>query len=219
MQRDLTQRPTFVVTVLLALAAAACQSKTTNGAVESATGDTSAVAPTTGAARTDSTETSASDSSSTRKGGLNDETILGMLDGANKADSVGGAMAAKKATDPEVKAFGQMMMKDHHDLRVSGEELAKQLGVTPKPPAKDPIAGYVNAEMVALQKAKKGEDFDKAYIENEVTVHQAVLDAINMARVTTSTAELKTLIQNAIPVIQQHLEQAQTIQKRLSPTA
>lgn len=215
MRIDTARRPALTMTIMFALAAWACQGKASNAGVETAAGDTAAVSSTPGVATADGPVST--DSSSASRAGLTDETILGMLDGANKGDSVGGAIAAKKATDAEVKAYAEMMMKDHHELRVGGEELAKQLGVTPKPPAKDPIAGYANAEMAALQKAKNGEDFDQTYIGNEVTVHQAVLDAANMARVTTTTTELKTLIQNAIPVIQRHLEQAQSIQKRLSP--
>jgi putative membrane protein len=219
MQMDATRRPALMMTIMLALAAGACQSKTSNvGGTESAARDTTALPP--AEIAVDSAKrTSAADSSGAPKAGLNDETILGMLDGANKGDSAGGALAAKKATDSEVKAYAEMTMKDHHELRVGGEELAKKLGVTAKPLGKDPIAGYANAEMVALQKAEKGEDFDRTYIDNEVAVHQAVLDAVNMARVTTTTPELKALIQNAIPVIQKHLEQAQAIQKRLGPAA
>jgi putative membrane protein len=207
-QMETTGRPTLAITLILALAAGACQGRTGNaGGTETAARDTTTSAP-----QTTATPATAP------KGGLSDETILGMLDGASKIDSFAGTLASKKATDPEVKAYASMMMKDHHELRVSGEELAKKLGVTPKPPEKDPIAGYANAEIAALQKAKKGEDFDKTYIDNEVSVHQAVLDAANMARVSTSTAELKELIQNAIPIFQGHLAQAQAIQKRLSPT-
>lgn len=209
MQMETTRRPAMVITLILGLAAAACQGGAGNGnGTETAARDTTTPAADTTAAPAPAP-----------KGGLSDETILGMLDNANKADSIGGALASKKATDPEVKAFAAMMMKDHHELRVGGEELAKKLGVTPKPPEKDPIAGYVNAEMGALQKATKGEDFDRTYIDNEVSVHQAVLDAANMARVSSSSPELKELIQSAIPIIQGHLGQAQAIQKRLSPAA
>ena len=52
-----------------------------------------------------------------------DVNTLGMLDRANNADSTLGKLAAKQATDPEVKEFAMMMMKDHHDLRASGEML------------------------------------------------------------------------------------------------
>ena len=73
--------------------------------------------------------------------------------------------------------------------------------------------------MDALKKAPKGPEFDRTYIDHEVSVHQAVLDLANMARVTTQTAELKDLIGKAITVIKKHLDQAQEIQKKLGSTA
>ena len=217
MQMNATPRPTLTMTLMLALVSAACQGRA-GGGTESAARDTTTRAAESTAAPTNSANTTGSADSSAPKAGLNDETILGMLDRANSADSSLGMLAAKQATDPEVKEFAKMMMKDHHDLRVGGEELAKKLGVTPKPPAKDPVAGYSASESAAIQKAKKGADFDKTYIDNEVTVHQAVLDAVNMARVSSSTPEVKDLIQKAIPVIRAHLEQATALQKRLNST-
>ncbi len=153
------------------------------------------------------------------KGGLTDSNIVAILDEANKADSAAGALALKKATRPDVKAFAKLMMAEHHALRAAGEALAKQLNVTPKPPEHDPLAGYVRNEAATLQKTPKGPDFDRTYIDNEVSVHQAVLDFANMARVTTRTPELKALIEKAIPVIQKHLQQAESIQKQITPAA
>jgi putative membrane protein len=155
----------------------------------------------------------------TPKGGLTDSNIVAILDEANKADSAGGALALKKATRPDVKAFAKLMMAEHHALRVAGEQLAKQLTITPKPPEHDPLAGYIRNEGATLQKTPKGAEFDRTYIDNEVSVHQAVLDFANQARVTTQTPELKALIEKAIPVIRKHLEQAEGIQKQLIPAA
>ena len=146
------QRPALTMTFVLALAAGACQSRNTGAAgTESAARTDTATPAESAAVSTDSAAMpkSAGDTLGTAKG-LTDATILGMLDAANKADSTGGALASKRATDPEVKDFAKMMMSEHHSLRVAGEELAKQLGITPKPPAKDPIAGYVAAENAAL---------------------------------------------------------------------
>jgi putative membrane protein len=172
-----------------------------------------------------SADTSASDTgaktgapAATPQGGLTDANIVAILDAANKADSTGGALAAKKATRPDVKAFAKLMMAEHHALRAQGQALAKQLGVEPKAPERDPLAPYVASEMKALQTAK-GAEFDRTYIDNEVTIHQAVLDVANQARVTTQTPQLRDLIQKAIPVIQKHLDQAQSIQKQLTPSA
>src|SRR5215217_3405545 len=173
------------------------------------------------AASADSTSDTASTGApaATPQGGMTDANIVALLDAANKADSAGGAVASKKATNAEVKAFARLMMSEHHALRTAGQQLAKQLGVEPKPPQHDPLAPYVASEMKALQTAAKGAEFDRTYIENEVTVHQAVLDLANQARVSTQTPQLKELIEKAIPVIRKHLEQAEGIQKKLSPSA
>jgi len=153
------------------------------------------------------------------QGGLTDANIVALLDAANKADSSAGALAAKKATNGEVKAFARLMMSEHHALRAAGQALAKQLGVEPKAPERDPLAPYVANEMKTLQSTAKGAEFDRVYIDNEVSVHQAVLDLANQARVTTQTPQLKELIEKAVPVIRKHLDQATELQKKLSPAA
>jgi putative membrane protein len=151
--------------------------------------------------------------------GLSDSNIVFLLDEANTADSAAGAAALKKATRPDVKAFARLMMSEHHTLRQAGQNLAKQLNVTPKPPEHDPLSGYAKNEMASLQKTPKGAEFDRTYIDNEVSIHQAVLDFANQARVTTQTAQLKELIEKAIPVIRKHLDQAMALQKQLTPAA
>ena len=154
----------------------------------------------------------------TPKGGLSDSNIVYLLDEANKADSAAGAVAAKKATRADVKAFAKLMMGEHHALRAEGQALAKKLGVEPKAPEHDPLAPYAASEMKQLQTTAKGAEFDRTYIDNEVTVHQAVIDFANQARVTTQNAELRGLIEKAGPVIKRHLDQAMSIQKQISPS-
>jgi putative membrane protein len=169
-------------------------------------------------AANDTTAAKTSAPAAAPRAGMSDANIVALLDEANKADSSSGAVALKKATRPDVKNFAKLMMSEHHALRAQGQALAKQLGVEPKAPEKDPLAPYAASEAKQLQSTPKGAEFDRTYIDNEVSVHQAVLDFANQARVTTQTAQLRDLIQKAIPVIQKHLEQAQSIQKQISPS-
>jgi putative membrane protein len=201
------------VGLMLLLAATACQGRTENAGRDQSAAANAATPGDTG------TPARGGPSAATPKGGLGDSNIVALLDEANMADSAAGAVALKKAINPDVKAFAKLMMAEHHALRVAGQELAKQLGVTPKPPERDPLAGYTRNEMDALKKTAKGAEFDRTYIDHEVSVHQAVLDFANQARVTTQTAELRALIEKAIPVVKKHLDQAQEIQKKLGATA
>jgi putative membrane protein len=202
------------VGLMLLLAATACQGRTENAGRDQSAAASAATPPDTAAADARSGAATA-----TPKGGLGDSNIVALLDEANMADSAAGSVALKKAINPDVKEFAKLMMAEHHALRVAGQELAKQLGVTPKLPERDPLAGYTRNEMDALKKTAKGAEFDRTYIDHEVSIHQAVLDFANQARVTTQTAELRGLIEKAIPVIKKHLDQAQEIQKKLGATA
>jgi putative membrane protein len=145
---------------------------------------------------------------------------VALLDEANKADSAAGALARSKATNADVKAFAQLMMTEHHLLRSKGQELAKKLNLTPQPPANDPVQTAASAEMSALKAAPKGAQFDKTYIDQEVTIHKAVLDLAEQAHGTTQNAELKQLIETAKPYLERHRDRAEALQKRLGkPTA
>jgi len=146
---------------------------------------------------------------------LTDANIVYILDNANMLDSAAGSVAATKGTNSEVREFGKRMMRDHHALRKQGEDLAKKLKVTPEAPANDDSKASYDKTMTMLNGAAKGKDFDKAYIDNEVTYHQAVLQTATNAMAAAQNAELKNLIQKAAPAIQAHLDMAQAIQKKL----
>jgi putative membrane protein len=66
-----------------------------------------------------------------------------------------------------------------------------------------------------LNGAAKGKDFDKAYIDNEVTYHQALLQTATNAMAAAQNAELKNLIQKAAPAVQAHLTLAESVQKKM----
>lgn len=147
--------------------------------------------------------------------GLTDANIVYILDGANHLDSMAGSVAATKGTASDVRDYGRMMMRDHHILRQSGDSLAKKLGVTPAAPPGDTHAADVQKTMSMLNSAAKGKDFDKAYIDNEVVYHQAVLQTATTAMDAAQNSELKNFIQKAAPNIQAHLDRAKAIQAKM----
>ncbi|HJQ11216.1 MAG TPA: DUF4142 domain-containing protein [Gemmatimonadaceae bacterium] len=197
-----TTRATFLGLAALALAACGKKDSYADSTAASSTtaGDTSAMAGT---------------ASSTTSGNWSDANIVAMLDEANAADSSAGSVAATKGTAAAVRDFGRRMMRDHHQLRTEGAALAKKLNVTPAAPSDDPVPGMAQDETNTLNSTAKGKDFDKAYIDAEVNAHKAVLDLATKAAAQTQNAELKNLIQKAAPVIQGHLDKAESIQKTL----
>ena len=146
---------------------------------------------------------------------LADVNIVALLDEANAADSAAGALAFKKATNPDVKNFATLMMGEHHALRSEGQKLAKRLNLTPQPPPTDPVKPMANEETAALQSTPKGPEFDRVYIQHEVAAHKAVLDLAKKAHDQAQNEELKKLIEQAQPTIEKHLRMAEDLQKKL----
>jgi len=189
---------------IAAMAVAAC-SKKDGGAAD-----------TTAASSTTTTDTSAIAASSTSAGGgWSDANIFALLDEANAADSSEGAIAVTKGTSAAVRNFGKLMVSDHHKLRVQGEVLAKKMKITSTPPADDNIPPDAQKEMDNLNSTAKGKDFDKAYIDGQVDDHMKVLQLAVKAMGQAQSTELKNLIQKATPVVQSHLDKAESIQKTL----
>ena len=147
---------------------------------------------------------------------LTDTNIFALLDEANAADSASGSIAATKGTNASVKDFGRMMERDHHTLRKAGQDLAKKLNITPNPPSGDTLIATSQKWRDSLNAMPKGAAWDKAYIDNEVNTHQAVLNLVQTAQGAATDTSLKALLTKAAPNIQAHLTKAQNIQSKLS---
>lgn len=197
-----------------ALATGACKDRSrTADTDENRTADSLGTGVTPG----DTTRTASADTSNalTNHPKWTDANIVALLDEANKAEGAAGAYAAGKTADADVKAFARMMMGEHHALRVQGQTLAKKLSVTPEAPAEDPVTTAGKSEMNALRSAGSGAAFDRAYIDQEVSIRKAVLALADRAHDDTSTQELQALIEKAKPTIQKHLDRAEELQKSL----
>ena len=147
---------------------------------------------------------------------LNDANIAALLDEANAADSTAGNLATKMGTKADVRAFGKLMMNDHHALRKAGLDLVAKLNVTPVAPANDSLPTKANAALDHLTAMDKGAGWDRAYIDGEVATHQMVLGLIEQAQTAAQAQELKDLLTKARPNIEMHLKRAQDIQGKLA---
>jgi putative membrane protein len=147
--------------------------------------------------------------------GMSDANIFYTFDRANVIDSAAGAVAVTKGTNSEVRDYARLMVRDHHDLRQRGADLAKRVAITPEPPPNDASQARMDRAMSVLNGAAKGRDFDKAYIDNEVETHKMVLETLTAAMGAAQNAELQNMIQKAAPTILGHFDMAQSIQRKL----
>jgi len=142
---------------------------------------------------------------------LDDPTIVAIFDAANTWDIETATLGEKKGTTKEIRELATMFVHDHSNVRQQGRDLAKKLGVTPTPPKDFALAKDHAAAMKKLE-GLSGKAFDKAFLENEVAFHKAVIDAVTTTLLPAlKNAEVKDLVTKVAPAFQAHMLAAQNL--------
>jgi putative membrane protein len=148
---------------------------------------------------------------------LSDPQIAAIVLAANQVDIDAGNLAQKKSSSAEVKKLAERMVTDHSGVNQAAAALAKRLGVTPEETDASRDLRSSGAATRAKLDALAGAAFDRAYVDNEVAYHQAVLGVLDTQLIPSAkNAELKKMLVDVRPAFVAHLAHAQQLQKDLS---
>lgn len=157
---------------------------------------------------------------STAAPGLTDANIAAIVVAANTADIDNGKQAQSHAKDAGVKAFAGQMVNDHGASNQQASALATKLSLTPED---NETSRGIKAQQDSVRTAIRGltgAAFDKAYVDNEVSYHETVLNAIDQALIPNAqNPELKQLLTDTRPIISAHLEHAKSLQSKMGGSA
>ena len=133
---------------------------------------------------------------------------------ANKNDIGFAEIAKEKSKNADILKFAETMTNDHNAVIKQAVALVTKLGVTPLDNA---VSKQLNADAENTKKmlrSKSSKDFDKAYIDNEVGYHKAVISAVEGLLIPEAeNKELKELLQAVVPALKTHLAHAEMVQK------
>jgi putative membrane protein len=143
---------------------------------------------------------------------LTDPQIAHIAYTAGVIDIDAAKQAESKASNKEVKAFAQDMVRDHEAVNKQALDLVKKLKVTPE----DNDTSKALSKQAADERAKlaklKGAAYDKAYIDNEVAYHKTVNSALETQLIpSASNPELKSLLQTGLKIFQGHQQHAEHV--------
>lgn len=145
-----------------------------------------------------------------------DPQIVGIVETADDIDINYAKLALSKARDKQVRDFAQQMITDHSAVQKSVINVASKLNVTP---ADSPTSDSLKAQaQQTLEKSRglKGKAFEKSYVDNEVSYHEAVINATKTVLIPSAqNAELKSALQGAEPLFEGHLAHAERVQSAI----
>lgn len=125
---------------------------------------------------------------------------------SNMAEIELGRLAESQAQSQDVRGFAKGMVNDHGKAQEQLAGIAQKESMTLS--GKLDEAHQKQAERL---KSLKGAQFDQAYMANMVTNHQKDVQTYQQAQNSITDPNLKTYIDQTLPILQNHLQMAQKL--------
>jgi putative membrane protein len=136
-----------------------------------------------------------------------DQSFLGMAAQANMFEIELGKIG-QRSSNPMVKQFADRMVTDHTNLQNQVKTVASAQGVT----LPTSVSASQQATIDRLSKLS-GADFDREYINTMVKDHKEDISEFHHEATTGTVPAVKTLAENALPTLHEHLTLAENAQK------
>jgi len=117
---------------------------------------------------------------------------------------------AKKSSNAEVSSFAGMLYDAHTGVNNQVKALASQKNIT----LPDSMSAEKRKDLDDL-KAKKGKDFDRAFIDKMISNHEKGISMFNDAIRDAKDPDVVSFAQATVPALQTHLDKAKEIRKKL----
>lgn len=149
---------------------------------------------------------------------MSDANIVAKLAAMDSAEIELGRLGTEKAQNPDVKAYAQMMVDHHTQMKNEGATLARQENITAVLPPDDSTP----REMVAARDRLMATDaaaFDRVFMEQMVADHQKAVATITSMAGMAQSPGLRAHLEKALPRVQAHLDHAMRLQQSVAGTA
>jgi putative membrane protein len=192
----------------LAVLLVSCKSENHSGQPETdTTGSVQAVQETTDTASATTTGVTGGTASAMSNDDKEFVTKAGM---GGLAEVQMGNLALQKASNADVKAFGQRMVTDHSKANAELAQLATTKGLA----LPTELAGE-HKEMFDHLSSLSGAEFDKQYMKHMVEDHEKDVAEFDKASTSATDADVKGWAGKTLPTLKSHLEQAKTTAKKV----
>jgi putative membrane protein len=139
-----------------------------------------------------------------------DRTFIAKAAAGGLAEVKLGTLASEKASNADVKKFGEMMVTDHTKANDQLKQIASAQQVTPPADLK-PQDQAVYDRLSKLS----GEQFDRAYMRHMVEDHQKDVAEFQKASKTAGDPAVKQFATDTLPTLQKHLQDAKSVSAKL----
>jgi putative membrane protein len=140
---------------------------------------------------------------------MTDQQFVNFAAQTDMVESNLGKLAQNVAVSQQVKDYGQMLTTDHEADLQQLKQVAGQLGLS----VPDAIDAENNRTVIGPFHKLNGAEFDRRFIPAMVSGHTKAVALYKKEAAELQSAALKSYAQDALPVLEKHLDAAKALEK------
>ena len=141
--------------------------------------------------------------------GMSDQQFVDFAAQTDMVEANLGQLAQSAASSQQIKDYGEMLVTDHTNDFHQLYTVAQQAGL--KLP--DAIDTEHNKTMIGPFQKLQGAAFDRRYSQEMVAGHTKAIDVYKKEAADAQNPALKSYAEQALPVLQKHLDDAKSLEK------
>jgi len=143
---------------------------------------------------------------------MTDARLVALLHHVNQDEIAAGKLAQQKGQSADIKSYGKQLVDDHTKADADVKAAATKAGISPS----DSALTAHDREMMRVDKNKmdqlkkmSGAEFDKTFAQVLAKDHDHMVSMLRDHKDDLQSPELKQLVDNTIPVLEQHKDMAE----------
>ncbi|HEU4696229.1 MAG TPA: DUF4142 domain-containing protein [Sphingomicrobium sp.] len=133
---------------------------------------------------------------------------------ANQFEIQSAQLALQSGVNPSTQSFANMLIADHTAMGQQVAAAAASAGLTPPPPT---LLPEDQAKLDQLRASGTGAAFNMAFLQAQISAHQQAIQMMQNYSANGDVPALRTVATGAIPVMQKHLQMAQSLAEAPPP--
>src|SRR5205823_11158134 len=153
---------------------------------------------------------------------MTDARLVALLHHVNQDEIAAGKLAQQKGQSADIKSYGKQLVDDHTKADADVKAAATKAGISPS----DSALTAHDREMMRVDKNKmdqlkkmSGAEFDRTFAQVLTQDHQHMISLLRDHKGDLQSPELKTLVDNTIPVLEKHKDLARKVLRNSPPPA
>ena len=142
--------------------------------------------------------------------------VVAVLNTIDQTEAEAGELGKQKGASSNVRSFASRLAHEHRTSIIDRQHLAEQINVQPQKPSLASALEDMQEESKRLLEQKSGRDFDEAYIQKQISIHQQMVGLIQDTEDSMDDPALRQHLRYIRPDLLSHLSAARAVDRQLS---